>query len=410
MFREINKRDTSILIGNTLDHFDTSIYSFLAPMLAPIFFPKYDPIVQLILAYSILATSLVTRPLGAFVFGILAKKYGPVICLSYSLIGVAITTVLIGLIPEYAAIGWFSTFALIAVRMIKGLFAAGESTIAKLYIMEGKISKDAFRSSYLYQGSTVVGIILASLASTIIFHYKDYPSLWRLCFLLGGTVGVAGYLLRKYADSNNIIHSLEDYKISSLRSLAINWKVVLIIAVTTGMSHVTYYIPFVVMNNIVPLVTSITLEEMMAINTILLVFDVVAIYVLGRLLVNINFQKIIFIAAIILAVSLPIMFSMIDGANILYISFVRIWIVLWGVVFLCPLNLYYKKLVENSNNQYFIVGMSGALGTATIGRITPALSLWLWHTTNKTVTIGLYVGIIALLVVFLMVATPSLKE
>src|SRR5438093_892004 len=104
--RYLTKKDLSILVGNALDNFDTSIYSFLAPLLAPVFFPKYDPIVQLILAYTVLMISLFARPLGAFIFGVIARKHGPVFGLSYSLIGVAIATVYTGFLPSYEDIGW----------------------------------------------------------------------------------------------------------------------------------------------------------------------------------------------------------------------------------------------------------------------------------------------------------------
>ena len=75
--RYLTKKDLSILLGNALDNFDTSIYSFLAPLLAPRFFPHADPIVQLILAYSVLMISLIARPLGAFVFGVGYRFFMP---------------------------------------------------------------------------------------------------------------------------------------------------------------------------------------------------------------------------------------------------------------------------------------------------------------------------------------------
>lgn len=105
-FKSLNRRDVSILIGNLLDHFDAGLYGFLAPVLAPLFFPNHDYVVQLILAYSVLATSLVTRPIGSIIFSILARRSGPVYSLSYSLLGAAISTAFMGLIPIYDSIGW----------------------------------------------------------------------------------------------------------------------------------------------------------------------------------------------------------------------------------------------------------------------------------------------------------------
>src|SRR6187200_1368423 len=92
----LTKRDISILLGNILDHYDIALFSFFAPVLGPIFFPTYDPIVQLILTYGLSITSLISKPLGTYLFGMIASTYGPMLGLSYSLIGVAITTLCLG--------------------------------------------------------------------------------------------------------------------------------------------------------------------------------------------------------------------------------------------------------------------------------------------------------------------------
>ena len=93
--------DATIFLGNLLDHFNTSLYAFMAPILAPIFFPNHEPIVQLILGYSLLSTSLVTRPLGSLIFGFVACRRGAIFSLSISLVGVAFASVLFGCIPDF---------------------------------------------------------------------------------------------------------------------------------------------------------------------------------------------------------------------------------------------------------------------------------------------------------------------
>ena len=165
--KTFSKRDLSILIGNLLDHFDNALYGFLAPIFAPLFFPEYDTIIQLILVYSFMATSAITRPLGAFIFGMIARKFGPLISMSYSLTGVAIGAIFIGLIPTYDTIGQWAAILLLVIRFIKGIFAAGENAIVKLYILENKDDKSAFKASYIYQGSSMIGADLSSLFSSI---------------------------------------------------------------------------------------------------------------------------------------------------------------------------------------------------------------------------------------------------
>ncbi|EOB10371.1 Proline/betaine transporter [Rickettsia prowazekii str. GvF12] len=95
----------------------------------------------LILTYSVLATSLFTRPIGSYFFGVIAKKYGSIFALSHSLIGIAYTTVLIGLIPSHAQIGWFAPLLLVVLRILQGIYSEGECAIAQLVILENKEEK-----------------------------------------------------------------------------------------------------------------------------------------------------------------------------------------------------------------------------------------------------------------------------
>src|SRR4030095_10145205 len=297
------KKDISILIGNALDRFDTSLYGFLAPVMGPLFFPNHDPIVQLILTYATSATSMFSRPIGTFIFGMIARRTGPLYGLSYSLMGVAVTTVFIGCIPSYAIIGHYAPLSLIVIRMVRGVCAAGESTIAKLYIMENKSPSHALRASHLYQSSSMLGIIMHSLAATGVISYGGHHALWRVCFWLGGITGLVGYALRQYDGVSQATTKSDLFAAYNVSSLSLLWgnRVNLVrVAVATCFSHITYAVPFVFMNSFVPCITDITLQTMMLLNTTLLVFDMMFIPILGQLVRYCNQKRVMVIAAVVL--------------------------------------------------------------------------------------------------------------
>ena len=394
--RTLTKRDFSILIGHALDHFDSSIYGFLAPVLGPIFFPDHDPIVQLILIYSVMGTSIVTRPLGAFIFGMIARKHGPLYGLSYSLIGLAMTTACIGFLPGYDVVGWGAPLSLILVRMIKGIFAAGEGTIAKLSIMENKGEREARIASHFYQSAPMMGIVLASVASLAVIAF--YPEAWRLCFWMGGLTGCGGYLLRRHAQTSpntNTSPLFNSYQVSNLGSLWTHRSSVGCVALATGFGHLTYSIPFVFMNTFIPFITSISLETMMAFNTVLLIFDMGSIPFIGRLTLRYKGETVMLFASLALTVTLIPLFLSLPDASLGYVLFVRTWIVFWGVVFLCPLNFWFKSLFP-VREQYLLVGMSGAIGAATLGRFTVPFCFWLWHLDANPLWPSLYMVVITL--------------
>lgn len=395
--RTLTKRDVSILIGHALDHFDSSLYGFLAPVLGPVFFPDHDPIVQLILVYSVMATSIVTRPLGAFIFGMLARKKGPLYGLSYSLIGLAVTTVGIGFLPGHDQVGWIAALGLIVLRMIKGIFAAGEQTIAKLSIMEDKSARHALIASHFYQSSPMVGVVLASAASALVIAFT--PEAWRFCFWIGGVTGAAGYMLRRRAQQSpktNISPLFNSYQVSNLKTLWNYRSRVASVAIATGFGHLTYSIPFVFMNTFVPLITSISLETMMAFNTALLIFDMGSIPFIGRLTLRYKGEKVMILASLVLTITLIPLFLWLPGSSLSYVLFVRTWIVVWGVVFLCPMNFWFKSLFP-VREQYLLVGMSGALGASTLGRFTVPFCFWLWYLDPHPLWPSLYMAGLTLL-------------
>lgn len=359
------------------------------------FFPTYDPVVQLIATYGLSITSLFSKPVGTFLFGMIARHYGPAVGLSYLLIGVAITTVCIGCVPSYAYVGWYAPLILMSIRIIRGICASGESTIAKLYIMEGKSDQHALRISYLYQSSSMLGTVFTSGAATYAMA-TGYTNAWRICFWLGGATGFIGYLLRYQETaykSKRTANLFSSYQRSSVSLIWHHKKNITRVAIATCFSYVTYTIPFVFMNSFMPLISSVSLETMMALNSSLLVFDMVLIPVIGTLLTRSNPIRVMVIASSVLSVTLLPLFSFLPHASLGYITFVRMWIVLWGVIFLCPLNFWSKALFDTSE-QYFLVGMGNALGAATLGRMNTSICFWIWYATGIAYAPALYLTLI----------------
>ncbi|MFV9936424.1 MAG: MFS transporter [Rickettsia endosymbiont of Haemaphysalis japonica] len=432
MNNSLSKRDFSILIGNAMDHFDTALYGLLAPLLAGIFFPNHDKVVALILTYSVLATSLFTRPIGSYFFGIIAKKYGGIFALSYSLIGVALTTSLIGLIPSYAQIGWLAPLLLVLLRTLQGIYSEGECAIAKLFILENKEEKKAFKASYLYQTSTMVGIIFASFISTIVLNV-EYNTYWRLCFIFGGLTALIGYFLRKREDivvqpslssrglttgSNKKdkitlrnfwilwsnygmtpgVSPRNDVVSSLLQDLTTIWNCklsILRISFAIGFSYMTYIVPFVFMNSFIPLITDISLEIMMKFNTEFLIFDMIMMPIIGHLTKKLHYLKILNGTLILMSLSIMPLWLCLNNASIWYVNFVRIWIIILGVGFLAPLNCWLNDLFKTAD-KYMLVGIGSSIGASLIGRLTPSICLMLWYVTGNSLSIAVYITAISM--------------
>ena len=91
--------------GNLFEHYDTALFAFLAPFLAPLIFPEQESVTALILVYAIYPIGMLTRPLGSLFFGYIGDTYGRGQALFLTLSGMALVSGCIALSPTYLQAG-----------------------------------------------------------------------------------------------------------------------------------------------------------------------------------------------------------------------------------------------------------------------------------------------------------------
>jgi MHS family proline/betaine transporter-like MFS transporter len=82
------KKARIISLANIFEHYDYLLYGLFAPIFSVLFFPNFENNgMPLILAYGFFAVGYVFRPLGIFIWGHIADKYGrkPVLYIRRSL-------------------------------------------------------------------------------------------------------------------------------------------------------------------------------------------------------------------------------------------------------------------------------------------------------------------------------------
>src|SRR6202167_2875215 len=84
----------------------------------------------------IFATTLIGRPLGAFIFGHFAEAIGRKIRIIISVRGFGVVTLLIALSPGYRTLGPAVICSIIGLRLVDGIFLGGEYTSANPLAME----------------------------------------------------------------------------------------------------------------------------------------------------------------------------------------------------------------------------------------------------------------------------------
>ncbi|MEN8642384.1 MFS transporter [Pseudomonas sichuanensis] len=187
-------------IGNFVEWFDFAVYGFLATLIATQFFASQDPSVALLKTFAVFAVAFALRPLGGIVFGALGDRLGRKRILSLTILLMAGSTTLIGLLPTYASIGVLAPALLTLARCLQGFSAGGEYAGACAYLME-----HAPQDKRAFYGSFVPVSTFSAFACAALIAYGLEASLsaeamnswgWRVPFLIAAPLGLVGLYLR----------------------------------------------------------------------------------------------------------------------------------------------------------------------------------------------------------------------
>ena len=107
-------------IGNLVEWYDFYAYTAFALYFAPAFFPQSDPVVQQLNAAVLFAATFLMRPLGGWLFGYLADRYGRRLSLTLSVVCMCFGSLIIAATPTYASIGLVAPAILAIARVIEG--------------------------------------------------------------------------------------------------------------------------------------------------------------------------------------------------------------------------------------------------------------------------------------------------
>lgn len=241
----------AVCIGNAIEWFDWSLYAVLAPVFATTFFSPDDPYSALLSTFGVFMVGFLARPVGGFLFGVLADRRGRRVSLAATMLLTGLGSCVIALAPTYEQVGLGASIALVAGRVVQGLGFGGEAPASYAYIAE--LAPRARRG--LWSSGTGVGIAAGSLAATLLgllFSLALTPDQvatwgWRAAFLLAGGIGLyAVYLRRRLAESAQFLAAHadggEDRPVAVLQVLrAHRTRVLQVLGIATGAVAVFYY-------------------------------------------------------------------------------------------------------------------------------------------------------------------------
>lgn len=235
------------LAGTAIEFYDFFVYGTAAALvLGPLFFPTVSPLAGTLAAFATFGVGFVARPLGSVLFGHIGDRHGrrPVLVVSLLLTGAS--TVAVGCLPTYDAIGVAAPLLLVTLRFLQGLGLGGEWGGAVLLTVEhAPPGRRALWSSFPQVGPSV-GFLLANgsmlTLSATLSEAQFAQWGWRVPFWAAGVLAAVGLWLRSsLAESPRFLEIEEPARVPLAEVVRDHWRLVLLTAGAMAVGYAVFY-------------------------------------------------------------------------------------------------------------------------------------------------------------------------
>jgi MHS family proline/betaine transporter-like MFS transporter len=322
--KSIRKSVAAGSVGVFVHWFDWAIYAYLASTLSSVFFPEQDKTAALLAVFGVFAIAFGVRPIGALMFGALGDRIGRKKTLTFVILAMASSTLLLGLLPSYASIGIWAPILLIVARVVQGLAAGGEFGSAAAFLAEYSPTKRrGFGVSFLEVGS-LLGFLGASLVVLVLNSLLSEADInswgWRIPFLLATPLGLIGFYIRNKIEDTPEFRELTELDAvpqSPVReSFTRNWKQMLQMSGIEVMMHVTFYIVLVYLLTYQEIELGMSASDAALFSTAASIAALITVPLFGALSDRIGRRVPLIVASVMLIVfSYPLFLIMQSGSS-----------------------------------------------------------------------------------------------
>lgn len=205
--RQIYKVALASIVGSVIEQYDYLVTGVIAATVWGGIFFKLPGLAAVAAAIGVYGLGIIIRPIGAYIFGHIADRYGRKDAMVYALVLMGVSSLLIGLTPTYDSIGTVAPILLIVFRLAQGISFGAEFGTASTWVVE-----QAARSKYrAFWGAWVgfaipIGLLLGF--GSVIFvkaimtpeHFTAWG--WRIFFFVGFLVAIVGIIIRSKTEDS----------------------------------------------------------------------------------------------------------------------------------------------------------------------------------------------------------------
>lgn len=409
----------SSFLGNFIEWFDHASYSYLATVIALVFFPGEDKTVAVMSTFAVFALSFLVRPVGAIFWGNMGDKKGRKWALSISILLMSGATFLIGCLPGYALIGVGAPALLLLLRMVQSFSASGEYAGAATFIAEYAPKEHRGFYCSMVPASTAAGLLAGSLFATFMFNTWGADSAfvvdwgWRIPFLLAGPLGYITHYIRTHLEDSPVYEQMQrrlEYtgnppEKQPIRTLFTkHFKVLVISFGACVLNAVGFYAVLTYLPNYLETTLGYDASAASTVTTIVLFAYIAFIFLSGRVSDRFGRKRMLIIACVgFLACTIPafMLLGTLDFMTILVVELVMCLILTINDGTLAS----YLTETFPTEVRYSGFALSFNLANAIFGGSASYISFWLISVTGNAIAPAFYMVFIALIALVAMVAS-----
>ncbi|MFM7085357.1 MAG: MFS transporter [Hyphomicrobium sp.] len=384
-------------IGNLLEWYDFAVYGYFANQIGRIFFPKEEPVAQILAAFGIFAVGYFMRPLGGAFLGYIGDKFGRRAALNISIVAMALPTFLIGILPGYSEIGIIAPLLLTLLRMIQGLSVGGEYTTSMVFMIEHAHQGRRGLAGGLACAGCVAGILFGSGTAAILAALMSPETLavwgWRLPFLFGLIIGLTGFIIRRHIPETDVKKGDQSPIVEVLRK---HLGLILHLSAFAAFNAVGFYIVFVYLVSWLQFVDGVTPAKALELNSFTMIILFVTVIAIGALSDKVGRKPILFLSTGIGFLTAYPFFWLLHHTNTFFALVGEIGL---AITVGCFIGVQPVTMVESVPKYIRCIAL--ALGynltIGIIGGCTPMVATWLVHRTQNDLSPSFLIMIAAAL-------------
>ena len=390
-----------VAAGNALEMYDFQIFGYYAAAIAVTFFPTGHEFASLMLALATFGAGFLMRPLGAVILGAYIDHRGRRAGLLLTLTLMGFGTLAVALLPGYAVIGLAAPLLVLVGRLVQGFSAGVELGGVSVYLSE--IAPPNRKGFYVawQSASQQVAVMFAALLGIVLTASLSHNQMtrwgWRIALLAGCALLPLLLFLRRSLEETAEFLARPHHSSATeiMKSLASNWRVVLLGMMMSTMTTVCFYMVTAYTPTFGSSVLHLAATGNLIVTLCVGACNFVVLPLSGALSDRVGRRPILYACTITaLLTAYPALLWLVSAPSFTRLLIVELWFSLFYATYNGAMAVYLTEIMPAAvRTSGFALAYSSA--TAIFGGFTPAICTYLIHVTGNRAIPGIWLSFAA---------------